>query len=111
MPSTKTHLKVRFMAGPSDGMDEASRIIRDGGGTVHKGLITYGGSNPHVLEAIRFLVEEWDFDFVADYGSRSLRKFLKAVFCLTWWELLIVGSLLCIGSWYLFKALSLWLRN
>jgi hypothetical protein len=70
MPSSTDQLRQEFMSEDDlDGRHTAEQRIRDAGGTVNRGFITYTGNDDGTLRAAQFLIEEWDYTFTVDPGG------------------------------------------
>jgi hypothetical protein len=68
MPSTYETLRRKFFTDKSDGIEKAERILRSGGFLIKEGMITHPEqmnvdtyTRGEMLDAIDFLVEEWDY--------------------------------------------------
>jgi hypothetical protein len=68
MPSSTRRLREKFMIDDSDGIKEASKIIRDKGYKVTNQFIiqmpySLMNTGTELNDAIDFLTEEWDYGF------------------------------------------------
>jgi hypothetical protein len=61
MPQSSDELRREFMTDTDDGIGRCEQLIRDDGGKVVRGRITYAGTNETVLRAVQFLCDEWDY--------------------------------------------------
>jgi len=75
MPSTSDELRKKFNFGNNtDGIPESTSLIEQFGGRVYNFVIKYNGENKDVLDAIRFLCEEWDYAFYDKETQLYLNK-------------------------------------
>lgn len=77
MSQASKRLQDIFMAGNSDGILKASRVIVDASGSVDNGVIkTSSWRQPDtVIDAIDFLIEEWEFEWhINEYVSKEKEK-------------------------------------
>lgn len=61
MSEASSTLRQQFMTETDDGIAKCETIIQNAGGTVNKGMIQYVGNDHKVLDAIAFLIQEWDY--------------------------------------------------
>lgn len=62
MPTSSDSLRQKFMtANDRDGIGTCEDLICSNNGSIIQGTILYAGEDPTVLEAIQFLLEEWDY--------------------------------------------------